>query len=46
MLPYPQAYDRFSPRAVTIPPNLLHLYFHALFAINLAFALALRLGKL
>ena len=26
-------------------PNLLHLYFHALFAINLAFALALRRGK-
>ncbi|HMD42305.1 MAG TPA: hypothetical protein VKH45_04455 [Candidatus Acidoferrum sp.] len=30
-----------NPRA-----NLLHRYFHALFAINLAFALALRLGKL
>jgi hypothetical protein len=26
-------------------PNLLHLYFHVLFVINLLFALALRFGK-
>jgi len=25
-------------------PNVLHLYFHALFLINLALAIALRLG--